>query len=158
MQETSSDPKGLTINRTDRELIVTRLFDAPPRLVYKAWTTSELFLRWWAPKSMGMPLRSCDLDVRVGGGYRIEFGQESGQSWAFFGKYIEVVPDARLVWTNEEGGEDGPITTVTFEEVGGKTLLTFSELHPTPEGLEEGGGILPEQLDQLEALLAGMAG
>src|SRR5829696_7109534 len=107
--------------RSDRELVVTRTFDAPARIVFEAWTKPELFMRWWAPKSMGMTLRSCDMDVRAGGKYRLEFGQDASNSMAFFGKYIEVVPYSRLVWTNDEGGDGGPVTTVTFEEKGGKT-------------------------------------
>jgi uncharacterized protein YndB with AHSA1/START domain len=147
--------------KSDRELVVTRTFDAPARIVFQAWTKPELFMRWWAPKSMGVPLRSCDMDVRAGGGYRVEFGQDASNSWAFFGKYIEVVPNARLVWTNDEG-EDGPVTTVTFEEQDGKTLLTYRELYPSKEALDEAfigmEGGMPEQLDQLDELLAGMGG
>src|SRR5678809_1181231 len=111
--------KRTTVERkSDRELVVTRTFNAPARLVFEAWTKPELFKQWWVPKSMGMTLRSCELDVRVGGGYRLVFGQ----GMEFFGKYIEVTPPSRLAWTNEEGGEAGPVTTVTFEEKAGKTL------------------------------------
>ncbi|MBN8812892.1 MULTISPECIES: SRPBCC domain-containing protein [Sphingomonas] len=145
--------------KSDTEVEVTRVFDAPPHLVYRAWTTPELFQRWWAPRSIGAPMRVRELDVRVGGGYRIEFDGEDGQIWAFFGKYIEVVPNARIVWTNEES-DNGPISTVTFEERDGKTLLTFRELHPSKEALDEGIGAaegMPEQLAQLEELLAELA-
>src|SRR5262245_46914981 len=101
--------------KSDRELVVTRTFDGPARIVFEAWTRPELFMRWWAPKSMGVPLLSCEMDVRTGGKYRLEFGQDASNSFAFFGKYIEVIPHSRLVWTNEEG-DDAPVTTVTFED------------------------------------------
>ncbi len=145
------------VERTsDREMVVTRIFDAPARLVFKAWTTPELFMRWWAPKSLGVPLRSCEMDVRTGGSYRLEFGQDEASSWAFFGKYIEVIPNARLVWTNEEDA-DGAVTTVTFEEQDGKTLLTLRELYPSKAALEAmEGGMLPEQFEQLDELLAAL--
>jgi uncharacterized protein YndB with AHSA1/START domain len=106
--------------RSERELVVTRTFNGPARIVFEAWTKPELFRRWWVPKSMGMSLRSCEMDVRVGGKYRLEFEPDA---MAFFGTYLEVTPHSRLVWTNEEGGEGGPVTTVTFEDKGGKTLL-----------------------------------
>ena len=142
--------------KSDRELVVTRTFDAPARIVFEAWTKPELFMRWWAPKSMGVPLLSCEMDVRAGGKYRLEFGQDASNSMAFFGKYIEVTPHSRLVWTNEEG-DDGAVTTVTFEEKGGKTLLVLHELYPSKEALDaavtgtEGG--MPEQFEQLDELL-----
>ncbi|KRR16907.1 SRPBCC family protein [Bradyrhizobium retamae] len=146
-----------TVKRiSEREMAVTRIFDAPVRIVFEAWTNPELFMRWWAPKSMGVPLRSCEMDVRTGGTYRLEFGKDAENTWAFFGKYIEVVPPARLVWTNEES-ENGAISTVTFVEDGGKTLLTFSEVYPTKEALDESLGGLdgtPEQFEQLDELLA----
>ncbi|WP_332700833.1 SRPBCC family protein [Devosia sp.] len=147
-----------TVKRTsEREVTATRIFDAPPRIVFKAWTKPELFMRWWVPKSLGVPLRSCEMDVRTGGTYRLEFGNDAGSSWAFFGTYIEVVPPSRLVWTNDEGESDGAISTVTFVEDGGRTLLTFSEVYPTKEALDESlGGIegTPEQFEQLDELLA----
>jgi uncharacterized protein YndB with AHSA1/START domain len=146
------------VERTsERELTVTRSFNAPVRIVFEAWTRPELFKRWWAPKSMGMFLRSCEMDVRVGGKYRLEFGEDPSKSFAFFGKYIEVTPYSRLAWTNDEGGDGGPITTVTFEEKGGKTLLTLSELHPSKEALDAAGtgaaDAMPEQFAQLDELL-----
>ena len=145
--------------KSDRELVITRTFDAPARIVFQAWTRPELFMRWWAPKSIGVPLLSCEMDVRTGGRYRLEFGQDAANSWAFFGRYVEVVPNARLVWTNEEG-EDGALTTVTFDEQGSQTLLVFQELYPSKEALDEAfvgmeGGTL-EQFDQLDALLASL--
>ena len=145
-----------TIERTSgRELVVTRTFNAPARIVYEAWTRPELFKRWWAPKSIGVPLLSCQMDVRTGGSYRLEFGHEASQSMAFVGRYLEVVPPSRLVWTNEEG-EDGAVTTVTFEERDGRTLLTVHELYPSKEALDAGHGAeegMPEQFEQLDELL-----
>jgi len=145
--------------RSDRELAVTRRFDAPARIVFEAWSNPELFQRWWAPKSMGVPLCSCEMDVRTGGSYRIAFGHDPASAMAFFGKYVEVVPNRRIVWTNEES-EDGPLTTVTFEEEDGETLLTFLELYPSKEALDEAytgmDGGMPEQLDQLDELLANL--
>ena len=145
--------------KSDRELVVTRTFDAPARIVFEAWTKPELFMRWWAPKSMGVPLLSCEMDVRAGGKYRVEFGQDASNSWEFFGKYIEVIPDSRLVWTNDED-EDGAVTTVTFEDKGSKTLLVFHELYPSKEALDEAfigmEGGMPEQLDQLDELLGSL--
>jgi uncharacterized protein YndB with AHSA1/START domain len=142
--------------KSERELVVTRTFNAPARIVFEAWTRPELFKRWWAPKSSGMSLLSCEMDVRVGGGYRVEFGHEASGSMAFFGRYIEVTPPSRLVWTNDES-DDGAVTTVTFEEKGGKTLLVLHELYPSKEALDgaiegmEGG--MPEQFEQLDELL-----
>jgi uncharacterized protein YndB with AHSA1/START domain len=142
--------------KSDRELVVTRTFNGPARIVFEAWTKPELFKRWWAPKSSGMSLLSCEMDVRVGGGYRLEFGHEASKAMAFFGRYIEVTPHSRLVWTNDES-DDGAVTTVTFEEKGGKTLLILHELYPSKESLDgaiagmEGG--MPEQFDQLDELL-----
>src|SRR5688572_12735189 len=109
--------------RSERELVVTRTFNAPARLVFEAWTRPELFRQWWVPKSMGMTLHSIEMDVRIGGGYRLNFGD----GMDFFGKYLEVTPYSRLVWTNEEGGEAGPVTTVTFDEKDGRTLLVLHE-------------------------------
>lgn len=148
--------------RGDRELVVTRMFDAPPSLVYKAWSQPELFRRWWMPKSAsGVSLVSCEMDVRTGGKYRLEFGAGGSETMAFYGKYLEVVPNERIVWTNDEG-EEGAVTTVTFQDQGGKTLLTFHEAYPSGEALEEAlqgsAAALPEQLDQLEELVSGMDG
>jgi uncharacterized protein YndB with AHSA1/START domain len=140
--------------KSDRELVVTRMFDGPPRLVFEAWSKPELFKRWWVPRSMGMTLRSCEMDVRTGGKYHLNFGE----GMDFFGRYIEVVPPSRIVWTNEEGGENGSVTTVTFEDKGGRTLLVMSELYPSKEALDAAGtgaaDATHETFAQLDELLA----
>jgi uncharacterized protein YndB with AHSA1/START domain len=142
--------------KSERELVVTRTFDAPARLVFEAWTRPELLERWWAPKSTGLSLLSCEADVRVGGRYRLEFGHEGSQPMAFFGRYLEVTPHSRLVWTNEESA-DGAVTTLTFEEKGGTTLLVMHERYPSKEALDgaiagmEGG--MAEAFGQLDELL-----
>ena len=145
MDETRASEPTPMQNRTtaerksDRELVVTRTFDAPARTVFEAWTKPELFMQWWAPKSMGVPLLSCEMDVRVGGRYRLVFGHDASNLDEFFGRYIEVTPHSRLVWTNDEGGDGGPVTTVTFEEEGGKTVLVVHELYPSKEALDAAG-------------------
>jgi uncharacterized protein YndB with AHSA1/START domain len=147
--------------RSERELVVTRTFNGPARIVFEAWTKPELFRRWWVPKSMGMSLRSCEMDVRVGGKYRLEFEPDGV---AFFGTYLEVTPHSRLVWTNEES-DDGAVTTVTFEEKGGKTLLAMHELYPSKEALDAAGTGSADatvetfaQLDELLVTLGAGAG
>jgi uncharacterized protein YndB with AHSA1/START domain len=145
--------------KSERELVVTRTFNAPARIVFEAWSKPELFKRWWVPKSAGLSLLSCEMDVRTGGGYRLVFRHPtSDQPMAFFGAYSEVTPHKRLVWTNEES-DQGAVTTVTFEENAGKTLVTLHELYPTKAALEEAlaGSAegLPEQFAQLDELLAG---
>lgn len=146
--------------KSDRELVVTRVVNGPARLVFEAWARPELFQKWWAPKSFGMTILSYEADVRTGGAYRLVIKHPaSGEPMAFHGRYVEVTPHARIVWTNEEAGEDGPVTTVTFEETGGATLVTVHELYPSKEALDEalasgstsGWG---EQFEQLEALVA----
>src|SRR5262245_23094834 len=124
--------------KSERELAVARTFDGPARLVFEAWTKAELFQRWWVPKSCGLTLLSCKLDVRVGGVYRLVFSHPAApEPMAFHGRYLEVTPYSRLVWTNEEAGENGQVTTVTFEERGGKTLLVMHDLYPSKEALDE---------------------
>ena len=142
---------------SDRELVVTRTFDAPARLVFEAWTTPELFRQWWVPKSSGATLLSCEQDVRVGGSYRLAFAHpKAATPMAFFGRYLEVVPDARLVWTNDKSA-DGAVTTVTFEEKNGKTLLVMRELYPSKQALDtaiEGmDEAMPETFEQLDDFL-----
>ena len=147
--------------KSDREVVVTRTFDAPARLVFEAWTKPELFKQWWVPLSMGMTLRSCELDVRTGGKYRLVFGDDPANPMAFFGKYLDVVPNQRIVWTNEESGADGSVTTVTFEEKDGRTMLVMSELYPTKEALDAAGTgaqeAMNETFEQLDELLASPA-
>jgi uncharacterized protein YndB with AHSA1/START domain len=145
-----------TVERTsDRELVVRRTFNGPARLVFEAWTRPELFRQWWVPKSMGMSLLSCDMDVRVGGKYRLAFAHGDSEM-AFFGTYQDVVPPSRLVWTNEESDE-GPVTTVTFTEEGGVTLLVLHELYPSKEALDAAGtgaaDAMGETFGQLDELL-----
>ena len=156
-----SEPKAMknrtTVERkSERELVVTRTFNGPARLVFEAWTKPELFKRWWVPKSMGMSLRSCEMDVRVGGKYRLEFEPDAV---AFFGTYREVTPHSRLVWSNEESGE-ASVTTVTFEERGGKTFLVMRELYPSKEALDAAGtgaaDATVETFAQLDELLLTM--
>ena len=153
-----SEPMGsrtTVVRKTDREVVVTRSFNAPARLVFEAWSKPELFKRWWVPKSMGMTLHSIEMDVRTGGKYRLGFGD----GMDFFGRYIEVTPYSKIAWTNEEGGENGSVTTVTFEEKGGMTLLVMSELYPSKEALDAAGtgaqDALHETFTQLDELLAG---
>jgi len=140
--------------KSERELVVTRTVNGPARIVFEAWTKPDLFKQWWVPKSMGMFLRSCEMDVRVGGKYRLEFEPEG---MAFFGTYLVVTPHSRLVWTNEEGGDGGPVTTVTFEDKGGKTLLVMHELYPSKEALDAAGtgaaDAMSETFEQLDELL-----
>ena len=157
-----SERRTTVERKSERETVVTRTFNAPARIVFEAWTRPELFKRWWVPKSMGMSLTSCEMDVRVGGRYRLEFNYQ-GSTSAFFGTYKEVIPHERLVWTNEESAE-GSITTVTFEEKAGKTWLVMHELFPSKEALEAAGGAADAmdetfaQLDELLATLGASAG
>jgi uncharacterized protein YndB with AHSA1/START domain len=154
-----SESRRTTVEKpSDREVVVTRTFDAPARLVFQAWSRPELFKKWWVPRSMGMTLRSCEMDVRAGGKYRLVFGDDPASPMAFFGKYLEVVPNERIVWTNEESGDAGSITTVTLEERDGQTLLVMSELYPSKEALDAAGTgaqeATHETFGQLDELLA----
>ena len=142
--------------KSERELVVTRTFDGPARIVFEAWTQPDLFKRWWVPKSTGLTLLSCEMDVRVGGGYRLVFAGNP-EPVAFFGTYLEVTPPSRLSWSNDES-PDGAITTVTFEERGGKTHVVLRDLYPSKEALDaaiasESTGGFPEQFGQLDELL-----
>jgi uncharacterized protein YndB with AHSA1/START domain len=164
VKETNDSASGrnrTTVERkSERELVVTRTFDGPARIVFEAWTTPELLKRWWAPKSFGVSFISCEADYRSGGTYRFVMAHPaSEQPMAFFGRFVEVTPPSRIVWTNEEGGEDGPLTTVTFEERGGQTLVTFHDLYPSKEALDAAiasGSTsgCSEQFQQLDELLA----
>ena len=161
--EPTSVKNRTTVERTsERELVVTRTFNGPARIVFDAWTKPELFRQWWLPKSMGMTLRSIEMDVRVGGQYRLAF---EPHGMTFFGTYVEVTPPSRLVWTNDEGGEGGPVTTVTFEEKDGKTLVVMHELHSSKESLDAAGTGAADatvetfaQLDELLLTLGGSVG
>ena len=162
-----SDPTPVkyptTVERkSEREVVTTRTFNAPARIVFEAWTKPELLMRWWAPKSCGVSFLSCEADVRVGGTYRFVFAHAaSKQPMEFFGRYLDVSPHSRLVWTNDEGGDGGAVTTVTFEERGGKTLLVMHDLYPSKEALDGaiasgstgGMGETFEQLDELLVVL-----
>ena len=145
--------------KSERELVVTRTFNGPARIVFEAWTKPELFKRWWVPKSAGLTLLSCEMDFRVGGKYRLVFRHPAtSEPMAFFGTYIEVTPCSRLVWTNDEGGDDGAVTTVTFEEKGGKTLLVMSDLYASKEALDAAiasgsTNDMGETFEQLDELL-----
>ena len=161
------DPAGKNPTKaertSDRELVVTRTFNAPARIVFKAWTTPELFQRWWVPKSFGITILSCEMDIRTGGSYRLVMRHPAfEQPMPFFGRYIEVTPHARIVWTNDEGGESGPVTTVTFAEKGGATLVVMRDLYPSKEALDEAiasgsaSGGQDETFDQLDAVLGEM--
>jgi uncharacterized protein YndB with AHSA1/START domain len=155
---TAMKNRTTTERKSERELVVTRIVNGPARIVFEAWTKPELFKRWWVPKSFGLSLLSCEMDVRAGGTYRLVFNA-SPEPMAFFGRYIEVTPHSRLVWTNDEGGDGGAVTTVTFEEKGGKTLLVMCDLYPSKEALDGAiasgstGGGMDETFEQLDELL-----
>ena len=148
-----------TVERTsERELVVTRTIDGPPPSVFEAWTDAELFRQWWVPKSIGVKLLSCEVDARVGGGYRLTFDNGTAEPMAFFGRYLEVTPPTRLVWTNEEGDEGTVVTTVTFEDHGAGTRLVIHDRYPSKEVLDAAvasgsTGWGPEAFDQLDELL-----
>jgi len=153
-----------TVERiSERELVVARTFDAPARIVFEAWTKPDLLMRWWAPKSFGVSFISCEADVRAGGTYRFVFSHpDSERPMEFFGKYVEVTPHSRLVWTNDEGDEAGAVTTVTFEERGAKTMVVMHDLYRSKEALDgaiasgstSGFSETFEQLDDLLAILS----
>ena len=161
--ESNATKYATTVERkSERELVVTRTFNGPAQIVFDAWTKPELFRRWWAPQSFGVSVLSCDLDVRTGGTYRLVMGHPSSeQPMSFFGRYVEVTPPSRLVWTNDEGDEGGAVTTVTFEERGGETLVTMHDLYPSKKDLDDAmasGSISwsSEQFEQLDQLLAAL--
>lgn len=169
MDEKMSEPTGArnettTDRASGRELVVTRTFNGPARHVFAAWTTPELMMRWWAPKSFGITLLSVQADARPGGTYRLEFGVPgSDQPMAFYGRYLEVEPPRRLVWTNEESGDEGSVTTLTLEEKDGKTLLVLRDLYPSTEALDaaiasDSTGAFAEQFDELDIVLAELGG
>ena len=158
---TSGKNRTTVERKSERELVVTRTFNAPARIVFEAWSKPELFKRWWVPKSMGMSLLSCEMDVRVGGRYRLKIRHGASEPMDFFGRYIEVTPHSRIVWTNEEGGEDGAVTTATLEEKDGKTLLVMHDLYPSKDALDAAvasgsTGCMPETLEQLDELVVSL--
>jgi uncharacterized protein YndB with AHSA1/START domain len=153
--EPAPKPNRTTVERSEREIVVTRTFNAPARIVFEAWTKPELLKRWWVPKSIGMSLLSCDTDVRAGGKYRFEFDNGTSKPMVFFGRYLEAIPHSRLVWTNDET-DGGSVTTVTFEEKNGKTLLVMHELYPSKEELDANAGMengMAETFAQLDEVL-----
>jgi uncharacterized protein YndB with AHSA1/START domain len=146
--------------KSEREVVITRTFNAPARLVFEAWTKAELMQRWWVPKSSGLTLLSCEMDVRTGGSYRFVFKHPAvpGETMAFFGRYVEVTPHSRLVWTNEESGDAGQVSTLTLEDRGDTTRIVLHEVYPSGEAFEAAKGSydgMPESFTQLDELLAG---
>jgi uncharacterized protein YndB with AHSA1/START domain len=138
------------------------VFRARPETVFAAMTKPELIRRWWAPVALGVSLFECEADARVGGRYRYSFGRPGEPPMAFSGVYTEVVPAARLVYTQifepmRDAGEG--LITATFEPHAGGTLLTQRERFPSKEvlegaiasGMERG---MRATLDQLDALVA----
>ncbi|MBL0157392.1 MAG: SRPBCC domain-containing protein [Bryobacterales bacterium] len=156
IEATPAENRTQVERKSEREVVVRRTVNGPARLVYEAWAKAELFRRWWVPKSYGLNLLSCEMDVRVGGQYRLVF-RHGDSTMEFFGTYVEVTPHSRLVWTNEEGDSGETVTTVTFEETGGKTLVVVHDLYPSAEAVDTGSaGAMPEAFDQLDELLASL--
>ena len=157
-EATATQDRAMVERTSERELVVTRTIDGPPPSVFEAWTDAELFRQWWVPKSLGLKLLSCEIDARVGGGYRLTFESGTAEPMAFFGRYLEVTPPTRLVWTNEEGDEGTVVTTVTFEDAGAGTRLVIRDRYPSKEALDAAvasgaTGWNSETFDQLEELL-----
>jgi len=160
-EHTATKNRTTADRKSERELVVTRVINGPARIVFEAFTKPELFKRWWVPKSFGLSLLSCELDVRAGGTYQLMFSHNGSEPMAFFGRYIEVTRHSRLVWTNEEGDDGGAVTTATFEEKGGKTLLVMHDLYPSKEALDAAiasGATsgMPETLEQLDELVVSL--
>ena len=156
-------PEPAPANRTtverasDTEIVVTRTINAPARLVFEAFARAELFRQWWVPQSLGLTLLSCEIDARLGGKYRLVF-RHGDSTMEFYGTYTEVVPHSRLTWTNEESGEGGAVTTVTFEEKSGKTLVVVRDRYPSKEAADAGMASgaydgMSETFDQVDELL-----
>jgi uncharacterized protein YndB with AHSA1/START domain len=161
-QVTPMNNRTTVERQSERELVVTRTINGPAHIVFEAWTKPELLKQWWVPKSSGLSLISCEADVRVGGAYRLVFVHGASEPMAFHGKYLEVTPCSRLVWTNEEGGDAGQVTTVTFDEKAGQTLVVLRELYPSKEALDAAlasgsqAGTL-ETFEQLEEFVVTLA-
>ncbi len=146
---------------TDDEIMITREFDAPRHLVYRAWTTPELIRRWWAGRRG--EVTSVELDLRVGGAWRYVMRANPGFEVAFHGEYREIVPNERLVLTEVFEGAPGEpsVQTVTFTEVAGRTTVTMLTRTPSravrdsiiQSGMETG---LQEQMQILDEMLTGM--
>lgn len=156
--------KQMRVERTsERELVVTRTFDAPAKIVFDAWTKPELIVRWWAPRSFGMKLTTCEVDLRVGGKYRFVFEMTDGQSREFFGVYKEVEPLERLVSTDDEQkatDADEAYTATTFSERDGKTTVVVRQVFASKEeleamaaGMEQGTHETYRQLDEVLSTL-----
>ena len=160
--EVNATTERTTMERTsERELVVTRTINGPAHIVYEAWTQPELLQRWWVPKASGISLLSCEVDARVGGTYRFVFAVDPSTTMTFYGRYLEVTPPSPLVWTNEEDDGDAVVTTLTLAEDDGRTTLVLHDLYPSKDALDgaiasESTGAMPEQLDQLDALLVGI--
>lgn len=141
---------------SDTALVITRVFHAPVARVFEAWTRPDLFKLWWAPQSMGVPLLDVKMDLRVGGRYSVTFGHDASEAMTFFGDYVEVEPNARLVWTNDESGET-TLTTVTFQPDPKGTRVVLTESYPSKAAFDEAyigmDSAMPEQFLQLDALL-----
>ena len=128
---TSTDPQLLA---ADREIVITREFDAPARILFAAWSTPEHLLQWFGPE--GWPLTLCEVDFRVGGRWRFAMTGSSGvQNTPFGGEYLEIVPNDRIVFSNafEEPGAETLIVIVTFAEQDGRTTLTIRTLFRSTE-------------------------
>ena len=163
MNQTTMELEG------DREIVIARTFNGPARIVFDAWTKPELVRRWWAPKSHRVAVVGCDVDLRVGGTYRYVLRLEAGGQLAFSGKYTEVTPHSRLVYTENfeptasgvQPGDASLINTVTFDEHDGKTHVVSRSLCPSKDlrdailatGMEHG---MREAWDQLDALVASL--
>jgi uncharacterized protein YndB with AHSA1/START domain len=161
IESTPTKNRTTVERRSERELVVTRTINGPARIVFEAWTKPELLKQWWVPRSCGLSLLSCEADVRVGGRYRLVFSHEAS-TMEVFGRYLEVTPHSRLVWTNDEGDDGGAVTTVTFEEQGGKTLLAVHDLYPSKQALDSAiasGATsgMPETLEQLDEFVVSLS-
>jgi uncharacterized protein YndB with AHSA1/START domain len=140
---------------TDEQILITREFDAPRDLVYKAWTTPELVRRWWSANRG--EVTTCEIDLRVGGTWRYVMVADGGVEVAFHGEYREIVPNERIVSTEVfEGMPDAEaLNTLTLAEADGRTTLTLLVQHESKEhrdahinsGMEDG---LQDALDLLE--------
>ena len=155
MAEVTSSGSATVTLPADDQILITREFDAPKHLVYRAWTTPELVKRWWSGQRGRVT--SVDIDLRVGGRWRYVMVANEGFEVAFHGEYREIVPDERIVQTEVyEGMPDGEaVDTVTFSEEDGRTTLTVLVQHSCKEhrdahiesGMESG---LQEAMDLLE--------